>query len=291
METCRVRSCAGLLALVLIGLAGCRAGVQTVPALDPPGRPATKAAAPAKAPSGVVEEPPAEASSPVSAAAARLGYSVQAGAFAVEANARKLAASLTSLNLDAFYFPAGAGLFKVRFGDFPSKAAADRAARRLVAEGRIESYFVVAPGERAAAVHARPALGPGLRDGLVAAAESFVGSGYAWGGTTARGGFDCSGLVRAVYRLNGLDLPRSVADQYRAGSPVRRDLLAKGDLVFFSSTPGRERTHVGVYAGGGEFIHAPGAGKTVRRDSLESRYFRDNFRGGRTYLGELSARN
>lgn len=221
--------------------------------------------------------------------ATRLGYSVQVGAFAVEANAQKLAAALASLGLDAFYFPNGAGLYKVRFGDFPSKAAAEREARRLVAGSLVRDFFVIAPGEHAVLVPGRP--GRSIRDRLVAAAESFIGSDYAWGGTTARGGFDCSGLVRAVYQLNGLDLPRSVADQCRAGTAVSKDRLEKGDLVFFSSSPGGESSHVGIYVGGNAFIHAPGGGKKVRRESLESAYFRKNFRGGRAYLGELAAQN
>jgi gamma-D-glutamyl-L-lysine dipeptidyl-peptidase len=279
METSKARCYVGFLAVALVGLVGCRAGVRTVPPPGSPARPVPEAVAPAPVPS------------PISTAVTRLGYSVQVGAFAVEANAQKLAASLVSLGLDAFYFPNRSGLYKVRFGDYPSKAAADREARRLVADGRIESYFIVAPGEQAVIVPGRPARGLNLRDELVASAESFIGSNYAWGGTTARGGFDCSGLVRAVYQLNGFNLPRSVADQYRAGTPVSLDRLEKGDLVFFSSSPGGERSHVGIYVGGDTFIHAPGTGKKVRRESLESRYFRENFRGGRAYVGELTAQN
>jgi len=154
---------------------------------------------------------------------ARLGYSVQVGAFAVEANAQRLAGSLVSLGLDAFYFPAGSGLYKVRFGDFPSKAAADREARRLVADERFADYFIIAPGEHAILAPGRPSRS--LRERIVAAAEGFIGSDYAWGGTTSRGGFDCSGLVRAIYQLNGLNLPRSVADQYRVGTAVPKDRL------------------------------------------------------------------
>lgn len=275
----------GLLAIALIGLVGCRAGVRSVPALDPPARPAPETPSPAKAPAAA----PAEASSAVLATAARLGYAVQVGAFSVEANAQKLAASLIARGLDAFYFPNGAGLYKVRFGDFPSRSAADREARRLVAGSLIMDYFVIAPGEHAVLVPGRP--GRSVRDRLVAAAERFIGADYAWGGTTARAGFDCSGLVRAVYRLNGLDLPRSVAGQYRSGTAVPKDRLQKGDLVFFSSSPGGERSHVGIYVGGDAFIHAPGTGKKVRQESLESAYFRKNFCGGRAYLGELTAQN
>ena len=82
---------------------------------------------------------------------ARLGYTVQVGAFAVPANAQALAASLTATGLDAFYFPAEAGLYKVRFGNFPSHDAAAREAERLKAEGTIDVYFIVGPADYAAA--------------------------------------------------------------------------------------------------------------------------------------------
>jgi hypothetical protein len=281
MKTRRAGAGFGLLAVALIGFFGCRAVARTVPVLDSPARPAPEAAAspasppaaPSAAPSGIT----------------RLGYSVQVGAFAVEANAQKLASSLAALGLDAFYFPNGSGLYKVRFGDFPSRADADREAHGLVARSLIGGYFVIAPGEHAVLVPGRP--GRSIRDRLAAAAKSFVGAEYAWGGTTARGGFDCSGLVRAVYQLNGLDLPRSVADQYRTGTAVPKDRLEKGDLVFFSSSPGGERSHVGIYVGGDAFIHAPGRGKKVRQESLARGYFRENFCGGRAYVGELAAQN
>jgi hypothetical protein len=281
MKTRRAGAGFGLLAVALIGFFGCRAVARTVPALDPSALPPPEASAsPASPPVAPLAVP---------SNLARLGYSVQVGAFSVEANAQRLAGSLVSLGLDAFYFPAGSGLYKVRFGDFPSKASADREARRLVAEERFADYFIIAPGEHAILAPGRPSRS--LRERIVSAAEGFIGSDYAWGGTTSRGGFDCSGLVRAVYQLNGLNLPRSVADQYRVGTVVPKDRLEKGDLVFFSASPGGERSHVGIYIGGEAFIHAPGRGKKVRQESLESDYFRKNFCGGRAYVGELTAQN
>jgi len=221
-----------------------------------------------------------------------LGYSVQVGAFAVYDNARALAWALTDAGLDAFYFQASAGLFKVRFGDFPSRKAALDEARRMKAKGLIGDYFIVGPSEHAVTrpgsadpAAGRPALTTSdLRERLVATAESFIGIDYAWGGTTTRSGFDCSGLVLAVYRLNGLAMPRSVRDQYGAGTAVDRDRLMKGDLVFFSASPGGGLSHVGIYIGDGAFIHAPGSGKNVRRESLASAYFKSRFSGARAYF-------
>ncbi len=243
-------------------------------------------------------EPSAQAPAPAGQAAAagevlaRMGYTVQVGAFAVLDNARELAAALAAAGLDAFYFPSGTGLFKVRFGNFASRETAQAEARAQKAAGRIGEYFIVGPADYAATrpqppgpAAAEPGLAAaGLRDRLVATAESFVGVDYAWGGTSTRSGFDCSGLVLAVYQLNGLAMPRSVRDQFRAGTPVARDRLKKGDLVFFSAAPHGDLTHVGIYIGEGAFIHAPGSGKQVRRESLESAYFRTRFAGARLYL-------
>jgi cell wall-associated NlpC family hydrolase len=186
------------------------------------------------------------------------------------------------MGLDAYYFPQGTGLYRVRFGDFPSRDAAAGEARRLLEKAVIDDYFIVAPEDYP--VYRQSTLGEDLREKLVATAASFVGVEYSWGGTTRRSGFDCSGLVRAVYQLNGLSLPRSLADQYAAGTAVPRDRLLKGDLVFFSASPGGELSHVGICVGKNVFIHAPGKGKRVRQESLDSSYFREHFTGARGYL-------
>jgi cell wall-associated NlpC family hydrolase len=223
-----------------------------------------------------------------------MGYTIQVGAFAVLENAIALAKTLTAAGLDAFYFPSGAGLFKVRFGNFPTQEAALAEADKLKDQGRIGAFFIVGPADYAVT---RPSLtkppadvspppAAVVRDRLVETAKSFIGVEYAWGGTSTRSGFDCSGLVRAVYQLNGLAMPRLVGDQYQAGTPVPGDKLRKGDLVFFTAVPGGPLSHVGIYIGDGVFIHAPGSGKYVRRESLDGSYFKSHLAGYRTYLGE-----
>jgi cell wall-associated NlpC family hydrolase len=214
---------------------------------------------------------------------AKIGYTIQVGAFAQVENAARLTESLRREGLNAYYFVYRTGLYKVRFGDFPSEKAARKEAGRLQSAGVIGEYFVVSPGEYAAAQ--RDARGETyLRDEIVKTAESFIGVPYHFGGDSPDEGFDCSGLTMAVYQLNGLDLPRSSKEQYRLGEPVGQNDLAKGDLVFFSTNRDGKVSHVGIYVGNGRFIHAPGRGKKVSVDSVAGSYFAKRYTGARTYL-------
>ncbi|HEY5548116.1 MAG TPA: NlpC/P60 family protein [Coriobacteriia bacterium] len=107
-----------------------------------------------------------------------------------------------------------------------------------------------------------------------AAAKRYLGVRYLWGGTTPSG-FDCSGFVQYAYREVGISLPRTSRTQFTVGQfipPSRTDLLESGDLVFFGY--GGDPTkihHVGMYVGGGVFIHAPGTGDFVKYSSLTDR--------------------
>ncbi|GAJ19868.1 unnamed protein product, partial [marine sediment metagenome] len=107
---------------------------------------------------------------------------------------------------------------------------------------------------------------------------------YQWGGSSVDDGFDCSGLAMAVYQLNGLNLPRSSKEQYRAGIPIKQSQLKKGDLIFFATSRGKKVSHVGIYTGDNKFIHAPRKGKRIRTDSLSNRYFEARYAGAKTYL-------
>jgi cell wall-associated NlpC family hydrolase len=215
----------------------------------------------------------------------RLGYTIQAGAFAQPENAARLAERLQAQGLGAVYYAAteGAGprLYRVRFGDFPTREAARTRAEALRAAGVIDGYYLVAPEEPPLA-RGRPGTEGELRDNLVATARSYLGVPYLWGGTT-EAGFDCSGLAMAVYRLNGLQLPRSSREQFAQGEPVALDQLREGDLVFFATGRSGTVSHVGIYVGGGRFIHAPKHGRSISRDEL-SGYYLDHFKGGRSYV-------
>jgi cell wall-associated NlpC family hydrolase len=96
-------------------------------------------------------------------------------------------------------------------------------------------------------------------------ANRLTGTPYVWGGASPRSGFECSGLVQYVYGKLGIPLPHYTVSQYGHGHPVSRSSLRPGDLVFFYGL-----NHVGIYAGGGKYIHAPRAGTTVRWESLAS---------------------
>ena len=98
-------------------------------------------------------------------------------------------------------------------------------------------------------------------------ANRLTGIPYVWGGASPRSGFDCSGLVQYVYGKLGISLPHYTVSQYGLGRAVSRSSLRPGDLVFFYGL-----NHVGIYAGGGKYIHAPRSGLTVRWASLASNH-------------------
>lgn len=214
--------------------------------------------------------------------ATRVGYTIQVGAFANPENAARLAERLQAQGLEATHFLASKNLYRVRFGDFPTKDAARKRAEALKRAGSIEEFYVVAPEEQAVA--RLPKTGAtGLRHQLVETARNQLGVPYLWGGTS-REGFDCSGLAMTVYRVNGLRLPRSSREQFDGGKPLAQEALQEGDLVFFSTDGSGRVSHVGVYVGGGAFIHAPGRGRAVCRDELSDRYFKTRYLGARSYL-------
>ncbi len=213
----------------------------------------------------------------------KMGFSVQVGAFSQLNNAVQLEQSLTRHGIDAYYFKHQSGLYKVRFGNHSSYQKARSEAEQLQTQGVIGSFFIVIPENYAAARIRRSGQGD-LRTELVSTVRRFIGVPYRWGGEDRRNGFDCSGLTMVSYRLNGLNLPRNSRAQFKTGRYVAKKNLEKGDLVFFATKGGKRVTHVGMYIGQGNFIHAPRTGKTVRVAKLSSTFFRKTYVGGRTYL-------
>jgi peptidoglycan DL-endopeptidase LytE len=134
----------------------------------------------------------------------------------------------------------------------------------------------------AVAPHAGTAARTALLSHLRATALTYLGVPYRYGGTTPAG-LDCSGLVQLVYTPYGAILPRTSYDLWTAGVPVDRPGLEVGDLVFFN-TDGTGASHVGIYIGGGEFVHpASGAGRVVI-DRLEAPYYSARYIGARRVL-------
>ena len=121
-----------------------------------------------------------------------------------------------------------------------------------------------------------PVPPPAVYGGVVGIAMQYLGIPYRWGGASPSGGFDCSGLVMYVYAQVGISLPHHAASQYSYGSPVSRDQLEPGDLVFFHGLG-----HNGIYIGGGQFIHAPHTGDVVKISNLSDGYYTQNWVGAR----------
>jgi hypothetical protein len=226
--------------------------------------------------------PPPTGKAPGAIYAARLGYSVQVGAFSVLDNAERITNLLEGYGYDPYYYKDNSGLFKIRFGNFQDRTTAESRAQALISKGLIDDYFIISPGDYPLAAVDKLLAGDSLRDSIVKSARSYVGVPYAWGGNSRRG-IDCSGLTQAVYNLNGLSIPRTSGEQYNQGGVVSKENLRPGDLVFFATSGGRV-SHVGVYAGNNSFVHAPSKGKTVTVTSLSDPYFSKVYVGARSYI-------
>jgi cell wall-associated NlpC family hydrolase len=115
---------------------------------------------------------------------------------------------------------------------------------------------------------------PNVHGGVVGIAMRYLGVPYVWGGSSP-GGFDCSGLVSYVFAQIGISLPHSSYAMFGMGTPVSYGNLQPGDLVFFAGA-----SHMGIYIGGGQFIHAPHTGDVAKISSM-SGWYASTFAGGR----------
>ncbi len=112
----------------------------------------------------------------------------------------------------------------------------------------------------------------GAGDDAASHALKMVGRPYRYGGASPSG-FDCSGLMLYSFGQARVALPHNTAQQRSAARPVKLAELRRGDLLFFNQE-GKKYGHVGIYVGGRKFVHAPSSGKSVRRDSLDSPYWK-----------------
>ena len=238
-----------------------------------------------------------------------IGFAIQVGAFSEVKNAERLTRTLQAKGIEAFYFKRENGIYAVRFGDFSRRADASRTAQKLVKDRIISTYFIAAPQPHVNLSVREPSLEkapePSLRKpttvakkreqqeprrdksdmGGIAArtAERFVGIPYRWGGDTVVDGMDCSGFVRAVYNLCGINIPRTSREQYRVGDVVAKEELKDGDLLFFGSSAD-DITHVGIFVGAGRFVHAPKRGDDIRVSTLDEAYYLKKFVGAKRYF-------
>jgi peptidoglycan DL-endopeptidase CwlO len=119
-------------------------------------------------------------------------------------------------------------------------------------------------------------VAPSQYGGVVGIAMQYLGTPYVWGGASP-GGFDCSGFAMYVYSQVGVSLPHNAAMQYNTvGTYVSRDQLEPGDLVFFDGLG-----HMGIYIGGGQFIHAPHTGDVVKISSLSDSWYASTYVGAK----------
>ena len=116
-------------------------------------------------------------------------------------------------------------------------------------------------------------------------ALQYLGYDYVYGGNKPSTGFDCSGLSSYVYKQFGYDIHRRASEQYKYdGSSVSKDDLQQGDLVFFSSNGGSSVTHVGIYIGDGQFVHASTSKTGVIISDLSSSYYTGAWYGAKRII-------
>jgi len=144
---------------------------------------------------------------------------------------------------------------------------------RYTAEPKVQPTEVSPDGEQ------RPLGG----NAVVEEAQRYLGAPYRNGGTS-RNGIDCSGLSWAVYKSFGVALPRTSSAQSAFGAPVERGALRPGDLVFFRTGGSSTVSHVGIYTGDGEFIHASTQHRRVKFDRLDNKYFKRRYVTARRVL-------
>jgi len=114
---------------------------------------------------------------------------------------------------------------------------------------------------------------------VIAIAMQYLGVAYVWGGASPSQGFDCSGLTTYSFAQIGVSLPHHAASQYNYGTPVSREELQPADLIFFHGLG-----HMGMYIGGGQFIHAPRTGDVVKISSIYDPWYASTWVGARRIL-------
>ena len=164
----------------------------------------------------------------------------------------------------------------------PPRATAIQIEGRGGESGGDEAYVLDRSGDyRRRSLASRGGAVNQVQHPLMNTAHRFLGTPYSFGGTSERG-IDCSGFVMRVFSLHGIKLPRTADVQFNVGAPVKRGEEQPGDLVFFE-TYCAGPSHVGVYLGEGNFIHASSS-RGVTVSSLADKYYRARYLGAKRVL-------
>lgn len=139
----------------------------------------------------------------------------------------------------------------------------------------------VNPTAKATAKKATVSRGLNGRVDVVSYAYKFMGKPYVWG-AAGPSAFDCSGFTLYVYRAFGVNLGHYTGTQFATGQAVSKESLLPGDLVFFNTDS--SISHVGIYVGGGQFIHASSGSGKVIVSSLSGSYYASRYAGARRVL-------
>ena len=142
--------------------------------------------------------------------------------------------------------------------------------------GYVSSDYITLTSETPAATVAASSVG----EEIAAYAQNFLGTPYVYGGSSTSG-FDCSGFTKYVYGQFGYTLNRTATDQLSNGVSVSKDELQPGDLVFFKYRTSKPVSHVGIYIGNGQFIHASTNSYAVQIDDLSSGHYANVYVYGR----------
>jgi len=146
---------------------------------------------------------------------------------------------------------------------------------------QIDSGYV--SSDYVAIVDASEAANSGKGAEISAYAQQFLGCRYVYGGSSPSG-FDCSGFAQYIYKQFGYSIARTASDQMNYGVAVSIGELQPGDLVFFNNGSSSKRaTHVGIYIGTGNFIHASTSSTGVIISAMNSAYYTTGFVGGRRF--------
>jgi cell wall-associated NlpC family hydrolase len=163
---------------------------------------------------------------------------------------------------------------RIKAAEAAQQRQLEAAARARLSTTSPPSTDGVAVGAAASTPEGSTVAPPNVHGGVVGIAMRYLGIPYVWGGASPHG-FDCSGFVMYVYAQIGVSLPHSSYAMMGMGAAVSMSQLQPGDLVFFSGG-----SHMGIYIGGGQFIHAPHTGDVVKISSL-SGYYSSAWAGGR----------